>query len=418
MKRAILAAAVVITVLAVAYGFVVTRRERLYRQLIVQGDLAMGRADAASAVAAFGEAIVLKPDAMLGHLKRGDAHRRHGDLTAAARDLERARSLNPTEPRALELLGDVAMSRQLHSQAAEYFASYVTLDDRPRVLYKLGLAHHLAGNHAQAADALRKALKADGRLAEAHYVLGLSLRTMRQLRAAQAAFERAAGLSPALLSAREQLADVYGLLGRRPERIKQLEELVHADPGPARQVALASAYADAGQVPRAIRLLRVATDLYPAHAGTYIALGRLWLEQAHAGDHVALAKAQEALHQALSMEPSSEVLMLLGQVHLLGANPLAAERTLRQATETLPAEPGAFLSLADAAERTGHAEVARRALVEYQALTGTDNTEFLVRIARAHWRSGDTGSARATLARVLDKDPDNQAGRELAQRVR
>jgi tetratricopeptide (TPR) repeat protein len=415
-----LALAVLLAALTVAYGYTVTSRERQYRHLVAEGDLALGRGDTLKAVSAFGEAIGLKPESMLGHLKRGDVHRRRGDMTAAASDLERARSLDPTEPRALELLGDVAASRQLHDKAAEYYSAYIALDDRPRVFYKLGLARHLAGHHAEAAEALQQAVKRDGRFAEAYYLLGICFRALKQLQGAQAAFEQAVTVSPNLLPARDQLAEVYGLLGRRSGRIKQLEELLSLDASAVRQVALAVAYAEVGQVPRAIRILRAAADLYPAHAGTYLALGQVWLDVAAApgGDRVALGKALEALQHAVSMDASSPALTLLGQARLMDSDPTAAERTLRQATETLPIEPIAFLHLAAAAERTGHPQVARRALLDYQALTRVGDPEFLVRVAHAHWRAGDGAGARAALSRVFDKDPDNRAGRDLERRLR
>lgn len=419
MKRLILAVGVLFAALTVAYGYSVTRRERQYRQLVVGGDAALVRGDAGKAVGIFSDAISLKPDSMLGYLKRGDSYRRRGEAEAAAADLEKARTLNPNEPRVLELLGDVAASRQLHGRAAEYYGVYVSLDDRPRVLYKLGLARHLAGQHREAVEALRQAVHLDARFAEAHYLLGICLRAMKELPGALAAFDRAVAVSPDLLAAREQLAEVYGLLGRRPERIKQLEALLLADASPARQVDLALSYADAGQVPRAIRALGGVADLYPTYPGTYLALGRLWLEMVGSGeDRIALGKAIEALQHAVSMDASSAALSLLGQARLLEGDPSSAERTLRQATETIPAEPSSFLHLANAADRIGHVEIARRALLDYQALTGASDATFLLRVAHAHLRSGDTAAARDAVTRVLDKDPQNETGLELARRLR
>jgi tetratricopeptide (TPR) repeat protein len=419
VKRAIGALFVLLAVTVAAHAYSVTRRERLYRQLVTQGDQALARGDTFAALSAFTGAIAQKPDSMLGYLKRGDAYRRRGELEASAADLEAARKLDGTEPRTLELLGDVASARQMYDQAAEYYRAYVALDDRPRLLYKLGLARQLAGRHQEAIEALRQAVRLDSRFAEAHYLLGLSLRALKQLPAAESALSRAVAVSPNLLRAREQLAEVYRLLGKRTERRKQLEQLLLADASAPRQVTLALAYADAGQVPRAVRLLGVASRLYPDHAGTYLALGQLWLDVAASGrDPVALEKAIEALQHAVSMDASSEALTLLGRARLLASDAATAERTLRQATETLPVETSAFLALADAAERTGHIRVARNALVDYQKLTGSDDVRFLVRVAQAHWRSGDRAAARATLRAVFAKDPDNAPARALEQRVR
>lgn len=417
VKRTIGALVVLLAVVIVAYAYAVTRRERLYRQFVVHGDHALVRGDTFAALTAFTDAIARKPESMLGYLKRGDTYRRRGEFEAAARDLEKARSVDPTEPRTLELLGDVAAARQMPEQAAEYYGAYVALDDRPRVLYKLGLSRQLAGRHGDAVEALRQAVKLDNRFAEAHYLLGVCLRELKQLTGAQSAFERAVAVSPNLLPAREQLAEVYGLLGKRTERIKQLEELLLADASPVRHVAVALAYADRSELPRAIRALGITSRLYPDHAGTYLALGQVWLRAAAAGDRVALGKAIEALQHAVSMDASSPALTLLGRARLLAADHAGAERTLRQAAETSPAEPAAFLLLADAADRTAHPQIARRALLDYQKLTGTSDSRFLVRMAHAHWRSGDTAAARSTLASVFAKDPDNEAARALERRL-
>ena len=123
----------------------------------------------------------------------------------------------------------------------------------------------------------------------------------------------------------------------------------------------------------------------------------MWLTAASEGpDHVALAKAIEALEHAAAIEASSEALTLLGQARLAASDAAAAEHTLRQACETLPADPYAFLSLAEAAERLGHVQSVRQALVDYQAPTGAADPSFLLRLARAHWRVGDATSARTT----------------------
>jgi len=420
VKRAILAAVLLLAAITVVYGYTVTRRERVYRQLVFQGEYALVRGDTFTAVSTFGDAIELKPDSMLGYLKRGDAHRRRGDFEAAAADLETARTLDPSSPRAFELLGDVNTSRQLHDRAADEYEASIRLDDRaPRVLYKLALSRHVAGKHPQAVEALRQAVQLDARFAEAHYLLGVCLLKMRELTAAQGAFERAVAVAPGLLPAREQLADVYGMLGRRSSRLRQLEELLAADGSPARQVTLGLAYAEAGQMPRAVRLLGSAAQLYPDHPRIYLGLGRVWLAAASEGpDYIALAKAVEALEHAATMEASSEALTLLGQARLAASDTAAAERTLRQASETVPADPDAFLSLAEAAERLGHAQIARQALVDYRALTGAADPSFLLRLARAHWRVGDGKSARTTIEAVLRTDPDNQPARALERSLR
>ena len=370
MKRA-LAALLLLTVLStLAYGYAMTRRERLYRLDVLRGELAMRRGDSFSALAAFSDAIARKPDSMLGYLKRGEVRYQRGELDAAADDLTAASMQDPTATRALELRGDVDLARQQPDRAIEHYAACVKLDDRsPGVLYKLGLARLLAGRLSEAADALTRAVALDNRLVEGQYLLGVCLRELQRPLDAQRALERAVTLAPSSIAAREQLADLYAAAGNRSGLIRQLDALYEADPRPSRQIALAGAYAQMNQPTRAVRLLGNAAERFPDHADTYLALGRLWLEEARGGeDGVALDKAIEALQHGASMEPTSEALTLLGEARLAAGELTLAERTLAQAAERLPLERGTLLKLADAAERLGHTTTARAALVDYYSL--------------------------------------------------
>jgi tetratricopeptide (TPR) repeat protein len=459
VKRAVAAVLLVFGCLAAAYGYFVTRREESHRQLIQQGDVALARGDTSAAIEFFSGAIAHKSDSMIGYLKLGEAHRRSGELGPAVRDLRRATELDPTAPRPRELLGDVSYAQQRFLPAAERYAEYVALDDRsPRVLYKLALARYRAGQPALGIDALRKAIAIDDRFAEAHYLLALCLRDAQKLSEAQAALQRAIVLAPAMLQAREELADLYGRLGRSDGWIEQLEALRALDPTPARDVTLGLAFAKLGQSDRAIMMLRHAAERHPDHRYAYVALGRVWLQAAQTGsDRADLNKAREALEHAVDVENNSEALMLYGRALLLASDDEQAERILEQATRKLPADPLAFYYLAEAAERRGHPDVARQALLDYAALEG-DDTEprrravlsariadlsmklndfpmavsyyeraaphhgaddaFVVKLAEARWRAGNPDAARAMLDKLLERDPANAAARALRRRVR
>ena len=453
------------------YGFAITRRERNYRLLIQGGEAALARDDTSAAGEAFSGAIALKPGSMLGYLKRGETYRRRNELDAALRDLRRASELDPLAPRPFEVLGDVhyAMGRMERGdvnlavgrfrRAAELYQSYVRIDDRsPRVLYKLALACQGAGQPSPAVDALRKAVALDDTFAEAHYLLGVCLRDLNKLPEALAAFERARTLAPAMVNPRESLGEIYGQLGRTRDRVAQLEALAVLDPGPSRAVALGLAYHRAGNSNRAVLVLSEAAERFPDHPYTYVALGRVWLESAQSSrDRVALSKALGALEEAVGSDDSSEALMLLGRALLMSGDDELAERMLQQATERFPVDPLAFYYYAEVSERRGHADAARHALLDYQAIEGEDldprrrsamairvadlsiqlsdapaavtwyqragavnplDAPLLVRMADAQARTGDLDGARATLARALEKDPVNRAARQLQRRLR
>ncbi len=388
VRRAVLSVVIVGLCVAGAWEWT-SRREREYGQFVDRGEAALARDDTFAAVEAFSGAIALRPDAMLGYLKRGEAYsRRHaldasardaaaiGELDPAAdaamRDLRRAAELDPLATRPLELIGDISFGLRRYDRAAERYQAYVALDDRsPRVLYKLGLAQYSAGRIAAAIGALQQAVAIDDRFGAGFYLLGLCFRDAQKPRPALQALETAVRIMPSMLNAREELADLYMRLGRRDDAVAQLETLVELDPGAARDVALGLACARAGQFDRAVATLARAAERYPDQAAPYAALGRIWLEKAQPPDRVELSKAIRALQAAVHAEDTGEALTLLGQALLLSQDVARAERILERAVAKLPVEPAAFYYLAAAAEQSGNHELARRALVDYRALGGS-----------------------------------------------
>jgi tetratricopeptide (TPR) repeat protein len=459
VKRAIAVVLVLSASLAIAYGYVVTRREADHRELIQRGDAAMAAGDLSTAIEAFSGAIFLRDDSMIGYLKRGDAYRRRDELEAALRDLRRAIEIDPSATRPRELLGDVNFARNRFSSAVEHYAAYVKLDDgSPRVLYKLALAHYRAGQPLSGIQALKRAVGLDDRFAEAYYLLGLCQRDAQRWPDALVSLRRAITLAPALLPAREELADLYNRLSRSQDWLEQLEALRALDPSPARDVALGLAYAKAGQSERAVLTLRHAAERHPTHRQTYIALGRVWLDTAQArSDRVELGKALEALEQAVAVEGTSEAYMLLGRALLLASAPERAENMLQLATQKLPVDPLAFFYLAEASERQSHFEAARGALIDYTALTGDEqdgrrramlalrlgdlstrladyivalpyyeraapilgsDPDFIVKLAEARWRAGQNDAALALVDKLLEKDPAHASARALKRRLK
>ena len=145
---------------------------------------------------------------------------------------------------------------------------------------------------------------------------------------------------------------------------------------------------------------------------------------------------------------------LYGRALLRNDQPEEAERVLQQATRRYPVDPAAFLAYASVAERQRHLDAARGALVEYGTLIveepdfaararhiGTlsmrlnDPTTAAVWFERASaGRPGDVGlladlaeaqlgagrgvDAAATLARALERSPDNTRLLTMAGRAR
>ena len=459
MKRSI-AVMVVLAVAGVAGAvtYQAAARDRDYRALLARGDSALRDEQTFGAIEAFSGAIALRPDSMLAHLRRGETYQRRGDLAAAARDFRMAAALDPTATRPLDELGDVMYQLQRFQRAGETYESCLKLDDRSAVVsFKLALARYRYGDIDAALAALTQAIRLNDRAADTHYLLGLCLRGKRRYPDAEQALERAIALSPGLIAARDELADLYGSLGRRADELEQLQVLAGLDREHVeRQVAVGLAHARAGHADLAVLTLGNALERTPDQPSIYAALGRVWLDIAQTrSDRVALGKALEALeHVASSPASTSEILTLYGRALLQDGQSEAAERTLEEATRRYPIDPSAYLYYSTAAEQRNHLVEARQALGDYGALVAGDvdlvpramriaslslrlkdvaagvewlkraaaaspnDVRVLAALADAQMRAGDRDAARATIARGLEGDPANAALLALARRLR
>jgi Flp pilus assembly protein TadD len=259
-------------------------------------------------------------------------------------------------------------------------------------------------------------------MAEAHYLLGLCLRGSGRVAEAAAALERSAVLSPGHIPTREELADVYGALGRRLDEIEQLQLVAMLDRSHVeRQVAVGLAQARAGQEELAVLTLGNALERTPDAPVVYGALGQVWLARAVARrDRVFLSKALEALERgAADSLATSDVLAAYGRALVMDNQLEAAERVLQQATRRYPVEPQSLGAYAAVAERHGHFEAARTALIEYGALVPDDPDAGAraAAIARLSLRLNDRETAAAWIAHGLEREPSDPTLQALARRV-
>ena len=443
------------TAVGAATAYQTAARQRDYRTLLARGDAALRDEQTFGAIEAYSGAIALRPDSMLAHLRLGETYQRRGDVEEAAREFRRAAGLDPTATRPVEELGDAEYQRQRFGLAIEAYQRSLELDDRSaRVSYKLALARYRDGQLDAALGSLDQAVRLDTRMADAYYVQGICLRQKNQVADAVKALETAVSLSPALIPAREELADLYRALGRRQDELEQLQVLAGLDREHVeRQVAIGLAHARAGHGDLAVVTLGNALERAPDQPRIYAALGQVWLDLAPTRSD-ALPKALEALERVASgPSATSDILTLYGRALLQDGNTEAAERALEQATARHPVDPASFLFYANAAERQNHLDAARRALMSYGALVPNDpelasratrvatlslrlndapsasewferaaaaspnDLQLLGSLADAQLRAGNRDAAQATITRGLDKDPNNAPLVALARRL-
>lgn len=402
----------------------VAGRQRDYQALLVRGDDALGKDETFDAIEAYSGAIALRPDSMLAYLRRGETYRRRadrGDLEAAARDFRRAASLDRLATRPLEELGDVTYQLQRYDRAVDAYERSMRIDDRAaRICYKLALARYRNADIDGALAALDQTVRLDDRIADAYCLMGVCLREKGRTSDALRALQKAVALSPALIPAREELADIFAAVDRRADHLEQLQLLASLDRGhAARTIAVALAHARARRFDAAVTTLVGALERGLDDGAVYQALGQIWLETALArGDRVELGRAREALERAASMPgATSEILMLSGRAALEEGDVKTAERRLQGAIARFPIEPGALLLFATVAERQNHFDDARRALLDYEALV-VDDVDFVghaTKIAALSARVADQATAAEWIRRGLDRDPQSAQLQALAR---
>jgi Flp pilus assembly protein TadD len=457
-KYLALTAAFALIASAIALAYQAAARDRDYRALLAQGDASFRDDQTFGAIEAYSGAIALRPDSILPYLRRGEAYQRRGELEQAARDFRTAGALDPAATRPIEALGDVLYVMKRFDRAADSYFRYLQLDDRDAsVSYKLALARYRTGNLDGAIDQLASTLRMDAGLADAHYLLGVCLRDRQRTRDAASAFERAVALAPTHIAAREELAEAYRSSGRRADEIEQLQTIAALDGNRIeRQVALGLAQARAGQEETAVRTLGAALERDPAPA-VYHALGQVWLSQAqeNGGDPIYVRKALEALERiATTPEATSEILTLYGRALLMDAREGAAEMALQQAISRFPLDPSSLVLYASVAQRQGHFDASRQALIDYAGLVADaadavshamriadlsillkdpataiswleradrlapDDVRISAALADAQLRAGDRAGAELTIANGLERDPENAALLRLKSRSR
>ena len=431
-------------------------RQRHYRQLMSRGDAALRDDQTYAAIEAYSGAIALRDDSMLPYLRRGQTYHRQGNLGEAARDFRSAAARDATAPRPLEELGDVLYQDQKYKGSAAAYEGCLRLDDHAaRLNFKLALALYRNGDLPAAMARLDHVLRLDDQLADAHYLRGVCLRETRHPADSIRALERAVALSPGMIPAREELADLYAAAGRRDAELEQLQALALLDTNHIeRQVAVGLAHSRAGRWDLAVLTLGRALEQHPDADVIYRALGQIWLERPR-DDRTFLSKAREALERVASNTgATSDVFTLYGKALLQDGDVDRAERTLQEATSRAPVEPSAYLLYATAAERQNHFAAARTALIQYGSLAGDagglaaraeriaqlslrmneagaavewlrkatlaspNDNRLLTALADAQLRAGDRQAARATIARGLEREPKDAALLALSRRTR
>jgi tetratricopeptide (TPR) repeat protein len=242
------------------------------------------------------------PDAALARWMLAEALLKRGNARAALPELEAALKLEPTNPelhlaraRALARLGVAAaldgFRAALQSAASSSGPAFAVTDPRARTLvaermgspqgpvrYRRALAQHLTdrGLWAQAREQWEIVVRELPDDPGAHFSRGVTLDGLGDRDQALAAYRRAVSLDGRSVAFRLRLADRLWEAEQFVQAMNEWRGIIGQNPGNLEaRLALAAAYARAGERPRAIDEYRQVLQIAPNHPEAMRGLARL-----------------------------------------------------------------------------------------------------------------------------------------------
>jgi len=141
-------------------------------------------------------------------------------------------------------------------------------------LHLLGVLRHQQGQHAAAADLVRRAVDLRPHDAALHLNLGNALKALGQLEGAIERFRNALSLAPTFPMAHYNLGNAYAAAGRHEDAVDAFRKSVELQPADVSSYNnLGNALHATGQHEEAIDAFQRALELRPGHAGAHNNLG-------------------------------------------------------------------------------------------------------------------------------------------------
>jgi predicted TPR repeat methyltransferase len=216
----------------------------------------------------------------------------------------------PAEPRALELLGEVAAKTGDHDLAATVLAeAHRHVPNRAAIALKLGNALNRRGEPRQALAAYQKALDNDAGMCEAHINTAATLQALGRLSAAQQSISKALRIQPDHPQGLFTKANLLFESGRCDDAVQWYQKALAVAPRHAPAwLHLGHAWKQKGLLKKAVEAYRQALKFGPDDPNTSYYLGiALHALQDYAG-------AEKALKQSMALNPGN-----LSARHLLNA---------------------------------------------------------------------------------------------------
>jgi tetratricopeptide (TPR) repeat protein len=202
------------------------------------------------------------------------------DVTEAIKTFRRVLELDSRHTLARYNLALVLRRADRLPEALDELGRALAIDPRPEVHYTLGIIYWHQGDLDRAASALRAAVAAEPRYADAHYSLGAVLRAKRDWDGAAAALRRAIALRPDLPAAHYTLAQVLQLRGddrdarAHFEEAERLRHQAQLEQEAGVWTAVGTQKLDSEDLLGALDSFRRAATVFEAYAPAHYQMGR------------------------------------------------------------------------------------------------------------------------------------------------
>ncbi len=237
-------------------------------KIIDDGSRKLESGDVAGALADFARAEKLSPTDPRPHFLRAVALQRKGDFAAAEKGFRQALKLDPHRADVRNELGAMLTDRKQFREAVlELKLAVVENPKYPEAWYNLGQAYSNL-NDCESVAAFQRATELNPTDADGFINLSANARTCQKLDVAKSSALHATQLKPSDGAAWWNLGKAELKLKQSSEAIGAFERAVKLGAGPAAQVDLGAAYAQAGDFAQAEKQLRGALakqDLANAH---------------------------------------------------------------------------------------------------------------------------------------------------------
>ena len=265
------------------------------------GNLLEGQGQLDESIAAYRQAIALRPDDAAAYSNLGLVLQRQGQFDEAIAASRKAIALRPDLAEAHSNLGNALKESERLDEAIASYQRALAFNPRSAATHlNLGAALTQKGEVDAAIAACRQAVALDPNHPEAYNNLGGALKDKGQLEEAIAAYGRAIALKPEFAEAYSNLAVALRDSGRLDEALAACRKAIAINPRyAAAHLHLGAVLTDKGDAEAAIAAYREALVLKPRYPEAYLNLGGALKDVGRLDEAIA------AYRQVLALKPDS-----------------------------------------------------------------------------------------------------------------